>query len=48
MESKHETSGVEIVLGDGRVIPLREQERIAIEYLSSHREDLRTPKQGRK
>lgn len=42
MESKHETSGVEFVLGDGTQLPLGEQEKIAIEYLSANREALKT------
>jgi hypothetical protein len=36
------SSGVFKVLGDGRTLPLFEQERIAIEYLSANREALET------
>lgn len=36
-----ESSGVFKVLGDGRAIPLPEQERIAAEFLSANREGLR-------
>src|SRR5262249_35754715 len=41
VENRYQTSGVEIALGDGRVVPLPEQEKIAIEYLKSHRDELR-------
>ena len=41
VESKHPTSGIEFVLGDGRTLPLSEQERIAIAYLKEHRDQLR-------
>ena len=37
----HETSGVEKVLGDGRLIHLPEQERIACEFLRANRDSLR-------
>jgi hypothetical protein len=40
-ESKHNTSGVEIVLGDWRVLPIFQQEETAIDYLGSHGDDLR-------
>src|SRR4051812_2957824 len=40
-ESRHPTSGVEVVLGDGEKLSLPEQEKIAIEYLSANREALR-------
>jgi hypothetical protein len=33
--------GVEFFLGDGRAIPLRDQDDIAINYLKAHRNDLR-------
>lgn len=38
--STHPTSGVEFVLGDGRVVPFLEQEEIAIAYLKAHRNEL--------
>jgi hypothetical protein len=41
VESKHPTSGIEIVLGDGRTVPLPEQEEIAIGYLKAHTDELR-------
>jgi Domain of unknown function (DUF4279) len=41
VESKHETSGVEFVLGDGWEVPFQEQEDIAIAYLKAHRDELR-------
>jgi hypothetical protein len=41
VESKHSTSGIEILLGDGRAVPFLEQEGIAIEYLKAHRDELR-------
>lgn len=41
VESKHETSGVEFVLGDGWKVPLSDQEDIALAYLKEHREALR-------
>jgi hypothetical protein len=41
VESKHPTSGVELLLGDGRVVPFSEQEEIAIDYLKAHRDELR-------
>jgi hypothetical protein len=37
----HETSGVEKVLGDGRIIHLPEQERIACEFLKANQDSLR-------
>jgi hypothetical protein len=37
----HTTSGVQMVLGDGRVIPLPEQERMACEFLKANRDSLR-------
>jgi hypothetical protein len=40
-ESKYETSGVVLMLGDGRAVPFLDQERIAIGYLESHRDELR-------
>jgi hypothetical protein len=40
VESKHLTSGVEIVLGNGLVVPSLEQERIALNYLQAHRTEL--------
>ena len=41
VESRHPTSGVEIVLGNGRTIRPLEQEQIAIAFLKTHREELR-------
>ena len=41
VESKHPTSGVEFVLGDGRTVPFWEQEEIAIGYIKAHRDELR-------
>src|SRR5262249_49464062 len=41
VESRHETSGVEFVLGNGLVVPFPEQEQIAIAYLKAHRDELR-------
>ena len=35
------TNGLEILLGDGETTKLREQEKIAIDYMMEHREDLR-------
>lgn len=49
-ESGHnhpKSSGVFKVLGDGRTLPLFEQERIAIEYLSANREALKALSQHR-
>ena len=40
VSSKHPTSGVEKVLGDGAAIPLPKQQHIAIEFLSHNREAL--------
>ncbi len=41
VKSKHPTSGVEIVLGDGLTIPFLKQERIAIDYIKDNKEDLK-------
>src|SRR5437870_1063267 len=41
VESKHETSGVEFVLGNGWEVPFQEQEDIALAYLEAHRDELR-------
>jgi len=41
VESKHETSGVEFVLGNGWEVPFQEQEDIAVAYLKEHRDELR-------
>ena len=41
VESRHPTSGVEMVLGEGRAVPYLEQEEIAIAYLKAHRDELR-------
>ena len=41
IESRQPTSGIEFVLGDGQQIPFCEQDRIAIEYLSANREELK-------
>ena len=35
------TNGLELLLGDGKTTKLREQEKIAIDYMKEHREDLR-------
>jgi len=35
------SNGLEFLLGDGKTTKLREQERIAIDYMKEHREDLR-------
>lgn len=40
VESRHPTSGVEFVLGDGQKVSIYEQEKTAIEYLSANREAL--------
>lgn len=40
VESKHPTSGVEFIPGDGRVVPFLEQEQIAITYIQAHRDEL--------
>jgi hypothetical protein len=40
-ESRHATAGVEFTLGDGRSIPLPEQQRIAVSYLSANRDALK-------
>jgi len=42
VESRHPTSGVEFVLGDGRTVPFLDQEGIAVTYLEAHRDELRT------
>jgi hypothetical protein len=42
VESRHPTSGVEFVLGDGRTVPFLEQDTIAVAYLELHRDELRT------
>jgi hypothetical protein len=36
----YKTSGVAVALGDGEVIPTFVQERLAIEFLTTHREEL--------
>ena len=41
IDSRHPTSGVEFVLGDGHRLLLPQQETIAIGYLSSNREPLK-------
>jgi hypothetical protein len=41
VESKHPTSGVEFFLGDGWVVPLPDQEAMAIAYLKARRDELR-------
>lgn len=41
VESRHPTSGVEFVLGDGLTIPFLKQEAIAIAYLKAHRDELK-------
>lgn len=41
VDSRHPTSGVEFVLGDGLSVPVPEQEGIAIAYLKAHRDELR-------
>ena len=41
VNSQFETSGLEIRLGDGLVVPLTEQEEIALAYLKAHRDELR-------
>jgi hypothetical protein len=40
-ESRHTTSGVELTLGDGLTLPLREQERLARAFLAANRDALR-------
>jgi len=40
-EVLHGTSGVQLALGDGRVIPIPEQERMACEFLQANRDSLR-------
>lgn len=39
--SRYRTSGLELVLGDGRQLQLCEQDQIAIEYISANREELK-------
>jgi len=41
VESKHEASGVEFVLGDGCALSLLDQENVAIDYLKAHRDELK-------
>ena len=41
VESRHPTSGVEFVLGDGLTVPSLEQEVIAVAYLQANRSELR-------
>ena len=41
IDSRHVTSGVEFLLGDGATVPLPEQECIAVAYLETHRDALR-------
>ena len=41
VESEHDTSGVEIILGDGYSIPFSEQKQIAMEFLIRRRDELR-------
>jgi hypothetical protein len=41
VESQHETSGVEFVLGNGWQVPFQQQEDIAVAYLKEHRHELR-------
>ena len=36
-----DTSGIEILLGDGRTMPPPAQEELAMTYIASHREELR-------
>ena len=40
VESRHPTSGVEFVLGDGRRVSPLEQEQIAISYIQANRDQL--------
>lgn len=40
VESRHPTSGVAFVLGDGLTVPFFEQENIALAYLKAHRDEL--------
>jgi hypothetical protein len=35
------TSGIELLLGDGRKIPSAEQEELAMAYLKTHQQELR-------
>jgi len=41
IESRHPTSGVDFVLGDGLTVPFLTQEGIAVAYLKAHRDALR-------
>jgi hypothetical protein len=41
VEHRYETSGVEVCLGDGTTLPLREQEHVACAFLRGNREPLR-------
>ena len=41
VESRYETSGVEIILGDGTAIPFLKQDGIAIKYIKAHEDELR-------
>lgn len=41
VDSKYLTSGIEIELGDGFIIPFLEQERIAIKYIKANKNELR-------
>jgi hypothetical protein len=41
VESRHPTSGVEFVLGDGLTVPFLDQEGIAVAYLKAQRDELR-------
>jgi len=36
-----DTSGIELLLGDGRTMPPAAQEELAMSYLASHRQELR-------
>jgi hypothetical protein len=40
-DSRHPTAGVEFTLGDGRMVPLPEQQRVAVAYLLSNHEALK-------
>jgi hypothetical protein len=39
-QGRYRTSGIAVTLGDGEMIPTFEQERLAIEFLSKHRDAL--------
>jgi len=41
VEHRYETAGVEVKLGDGATLPLREQEHVACEFLRRNRDPLR-------